>query len=144
MKIKLHLQKIYQDDYVRVELDETFRFIYVEWFQHPDSDTFRHIFQKLADLTIENKCQFWLSDARAIHYIEFADQNWLLQQMAPLLKTSNLKKFARLTTEESLALLDVVRVYNMVEQLTELGITTKLELFTTKEAALNWLMKDVE
>ena len=56
-----------------------------------------------------------------------------------MLKESNLVKFARLTTKENLVQLDVVRVMNQVEQLTELGINTKLELFTNKEAALDWL-----
>jgi hypothetical protein len=144
MKININLQAVYQDDYLKVGIDQTVKFIFVEWFRHPSSQDFRSIFQKLADITIETRSEYWLSDARAIHYLEFADQNWLLREMAPLLKKSYLKKFARLTTKESLLLLDVIRVYDMVNQWTELGIETKLEMFTNKEDAINWLFSDFE
>ena len=143
MNIKLQLQPIYLDDYLQVALDKNLTFIFIKWTQHPGSSDFRRLFQKLAELTIQNKCKYWLSDARAIHFIEFADQNWLLREMAPMLKKSNLVKFARLTTAENLAQLDVVRVMNQVEQLTGLGIGTKLDLFTNMEAALDWLFEDV-
>lgn len=143
MNIKLNLRQIHLDEFLKVAVDDTVKFIYVEWLQHPVSPDFRRQFKMLADLTLANKSKFWLSDARAIHYIEFADQNWLLREMAPMLKKSDLVKFARLTTEENLAQLDVIRVYNLVEKLTELGINTKLELFTNKEAALEWLFEEV-
>ncbi len=143
MHIQLQLKQIYQNDYLKVEVDEKIKFIYVEWFKHPDSPDFRRLFQQLAEMTLAAKSKFWLSDARAIHYLEFADQNWLLREMLPMLLKSDLLKFARLTTEVSLLQLDVVRVYTMVEQLTQLGIKTKLELFIDKVVALNWLFDDI-
>ncbi|MGV3586985.1 MAG: hypothetical protein ACO1OF_08300 [Adhaeribacter sp.] len=142
MPNRLKLEQIYLDEFLQVTVDNTANFIYVEWFRHPNSQDFRRLFKMLGDLTLANKSKFWLSDARAIHYIEFADQNWVIREMVPLLQQSNLAKFARLTTEESLAQLDIIRVYNMVEQLTELGINTKLELFTSKEAAMEWLFEE--
>ena len=142
MNININLRPVYQDDYLKAEIDPRVKFIFVDWFRHPGSQDFRNIFQKLADITIETRSEYWLSDARAIHYLEFADQNWLLREMAPLLKKSSLKKFARLTTKESLLLLDVVRVYDMLNQLKDLEIETKLEMFTNKEDAMNWLFTD--
>lgn len=144
MSIQLQLEQIYHDDYLKVEVDDKVKFIYVEWFKHPDSPDFRRLFYLLADITLATKSKFWLSDAKAIHYIAFADQNWLLREMLPMLQKSDLLKFARLTTEESLLQLDVVRVYSMVEQLTQFGIKTKLELFTNKVTALNWLFDDIQ
>lgn len=142
MSKSLHQLNVYQDEYVKVEVDEAARFIYVEWLLHPDSHNFRRIFQKLADITLQTRSAYWLSDARAIRYIEFADQNWLLSDIAPRLKESQLVKFARLSTPESLALLDVVRIYDMVVKLVGIDLKDKMEVFTDKEAALHWLFAD--
>ena len=144
MNKSLHLLNVYQDDYVKAEVDEAASFIYVEWFRHPDSQNFRRIFQKLTDITLETRSAYWLSDARAIRYIEFADQNWLLSEIVPKLKESQLVKFARLSTPESLALLDVVRIYDMVVKLVDVDLKDKMEVFTDKEAALEWLFADVK
>ncbi|MBC5991998.1 hypothetical protein [Pontibacter cellulosilyticus] len=133
------LQTVYEDEYLKVEIDEKQSFIYVEWYKHPSSDKFRQLFQKLAAITIDNKIEYWLSDARAIHYLEFSDQNWLLQTVAPLLKKSTLKKFARVTTKEGLALMDATRIYSGIEQQRDFEVKTKFELFISKEAALDWL-----
>ena len=138
----LHLLTVYQDDYVKVETDNAARFLYAEWFLHPDSKTLWRNFKMLAELAVETKSLYWLSDARAIQYIEFADQNWLLNEIVPMLKISHLLKFARLTTTESLMLLDVTRVIDLVGKLTDLGVKTKLEQFTSKEAALAWLFAE--
>lgn len=142
MSKSLHQLNVYQDEYVKVEVDEAARFIYVEWLLHPDSHNFRRIFQKLADITLQTRSAYWLSDARAIRYIEFADQNWLLSDIVPRLKESQLVKFARLSTPESLALLDVVRIYDMVVKLVGIDLKDKMEVFTDKEAALHWLFAD--
>ncbi|MHC2990665.1 hypothetical protein OB13_03355 [Pontibacter sp. HJ8] len=140
MEIKLHLQAVFQNDYVKVEIDSAHGLIYVEWLQHPDSQALREGFLKLADIVLASKSKYWLSDAKAIHYLEFADQNWLISEMAPVLKKSQLVKFARLTTQEGMLMMDVARLYEMVGKLTALGITTQLEMFTSKEAALEWLL----
>jgi hypothetical protein len=99
----------------------------------------REGFRRLAGIVLESESRYWLSDARAIHYLEFADQNWLLREMAPVLRKSRLVRFARLTTPEGM-LMDVARLYGMVGELTGPGITPRLEMFTDREAALEWLL----
>lgn len=140
MESKLKLQPVFQNEYIKVSEDRVQRLIYVEWLQHPDSQALRDGFRRLADIVLESKSKYWLSDAKAIHYLEFADQNWLLNEMAPVLKQSQLVKFARLTTQEGMLMMDAARLYEMVGKLTALGITTQLEMFTSKEAALEWLL----
>ena len=142
MELDLHLQTAFQNEYFKAEVDKEHQLIYVEWFRHPDSRALREAFLKIADIVQESKSMYWLSDAQAIHYLEFADQNWMLSNMTPVLKKSQLVKFARLTTPEGMLMMDVARLYNMVEKLTALGITTKLEMFTSREAALEWLFSD--
>lgn len=59
-----------------------------------------------------------------------------------MLRESHLLNIARITTAESLMLLDVAWVIDLVGKLTELKVNTKLEIFTEKEAALEWLFSD--
>lgn len=135
----LQLQTVLDNHYVKASIDEKHKFIFVEWLKHPDTLEFRKLFQKLTDLTIAHKMEYWLSDARAIHYLEFSDQNWLLQHIAPFLKISKLKKFARITTKEGYSLMDVIRIYEGIEQKVDFEVKTEFEMFLTQETALNWL-----
>jgi hypothetical protein len=113
MGINLSLRTVFQNDYFKAEVDEKHELIYVEWFRHPDSQILRQGFLKIAEIVLDNQSKYWLSDARAIHYLELADQNWLLSEMAPVLKKSQLVKFARLTTQEGMLMMDVARLYSI-------------------------------
>lgn len=137
--ISIQLNTLYQDEYIIIQLDEHIKFVYVEWLQHPSSEIFRQNFKIAMEACISNNCQYWLSDARAIHYVEFADQNWMLELIYPLLPKSNLLKFARVNTLESIALMDVARVCTKLEQLPEFKLKTQLEVFNYKATALDWM-----
>ncbi|MEJ8757237.1 hypothetical protein WG947_09540 [Pontibacter sp. H259] len=137
--VTLQPEVVYQDSYVRIEADSKAKYIFVDWLQHPDSASFRHCFSKAVSFTVDMQCEYWLSDARAIHYLEFADQNWLLEEILPILPNSKLKKFARISTVESIALMDVARIYSSMDKLSALTIKTQTEVFINKEDALEWL-----
>jgi hypothetical protein len=137
--ISLQLNTLYQDEYIIIQLDEQLKFVYVEWLKHPSSEIFRQNFKKAIEACIDSNCQYWLSDARALHYVEFADQNWMLELIYPLLPKSNLLKFARVNTLESIALMDVARVCTILEQFPEFKLKTQLEVFNFKAAALDWM-----
>ncbi len=133
------LQIVYQDDNIRVGLDKSLSFIYIEWLKHATSTEFRALFQKVADIAIENKVKFWLSDARLTHYLEFSDQNWLIQQILPLISQSSLEKFARVSTKEGFAMMDISRVYASIEKLYGLNSKPEFDFFFSIDAALAWL-----
>ncbi len=143
MHVNLNLQPVYQNDFVLAQVDSTLKFIFVEWFKHPQSEEFRPIFKKLADLTIKLKITYWLSDAQAIHYLAIGDQNWIVTEIAPLFRNTQLMMFARLTSHTNLELLDAVQIISRVEKLRDLNINTQFELFTGKKEALNWLFSDL-
>jgi len=139
----LRTQEIYRDSKVAIEIDERLRYIYVEWQQHIKGDDFRKLFSDAAAIALDRKCHYWLSDARAIHFVEFADQNWMLREMTPLLLKSELIKFARISNKESMSLLDIQRVYSELNNLGPQRPATELEVFLTKEDALLWLFGDL-
>jgi hypothetical protein len=127
-------EKIYENAFISVEIDNNLDFIQIVWLQHPDSDTFRHCYAQATELALIRNCRFWLSDARAVHYLEFADQNWFLHYMVPLLRGSKLLKYARINSEESLSMLDTDRI------LQQLDLSKgRVGIFLDRAAALDWL-----
>lgn len=137
--LKQQLMPVFQNSYLRIYLNVAMKFIRVLWLRHPSSDEFREGFSKAAELTIAHKCQYWLSDSRAIHYLELADQNWLIRLVTQLLPQSRLYKFARLNTPESLAMMDVPRTFSELEKLPEWQQHITMKVFTEEDDALAWL-----
>jgi hypothetical protein len=137
-------EKVYEDEFISIEVDDNKRFIQVVWLKHPDSDAFRRGFIKGAEITLARNCRFWLSDSRAIHYLEFAEQNWILDFMAPMLGDSCLSKFARVNSQESLALLDIDRILYRLESSPHVRCDLEVAVFMHKQEALNWLFPEAE
>ncbi|KAA3437062.1 hypothetical protein [Rufibacter hautae] len=144
MHIDLQPELVYQDDYLKVEVDERAKYIYVEWLQSPGNEEFRNSFRVAGMISLEKKCEYWLSDARPIPFLDFGDQNWILREMKPLLRTSSLKKYARLSSMESINLLDVDRIYSSLTEDAKGDLKTQFESFTNKQAALSWLFADFD
>jgi hypothetical protein len=132
-------EKMYQDEFVLIEVDDSLKFLQIVWLQHPDSDTYRRAFSFATETFLSRKYRFWLSDSRKVHYLEFADQNWMLRDMVPLLGNSCLSKFARINSEEGLSLLDVDRVLSNLDQSADIKINVQVAVFLDKQQALNWL-----
>lgn len=138
---QLKLQLLHHDETTRLEIDPAAKFIYLQWLKHPDSTAFRDNFLRAIQASIDHDCQFWLSDARAIHYLELADQNWVMREIVPMLPQINLQKFARLSKMESISLMDIPQVFDKLGQLPDFKSKHKLEIFATKEDALHWLFE---
>jgi hypothetical protein len=137
--MEFNFEKVYEDNILTIEIDTGKSFIYLCWLQHPDSENLRQSFALAAEFAIIRNCQYWLSDARAVHYLEFADQNWMLQFMVPLLRTSHLVKYARINSEESLSLLDMDRIVENIESSASKDNKGKVAVFVDRQSALDWL-----
>lgn len=138
------LEKVFGDEFLSIEIDDKLNFIQVVWHQHPDSETFRRGFALAADIVLARGCRFWLSDSRAVHYLEFAEQNWILDRMVPLLGNSRLIKFARINSQESLTLLDIDRILAALELSPHIRYGQQIAIFMDKQEALSWLFPKTE
>lgn len=137
--LKLDPKTIYQDQNLIVKIDEEHKFMYAEWLQHISGQDYRAQFEKLKELSEVYKIEYWLNNARMVHYVNFSDQNWLLQIMVPFIKTTTVKKYARLTSQEGLAMMDISRVIDVIDQIPDFKSKTQFESFISMDAALNWL-----
>lgn len=137
-------EKVFEDAFISIEVDDQLKFIQIVWLQHPDSVTFRQGFARAAEISLSRNCHFWLSDSRAVHYLEFAEQNWILDRMAPLLGHSCLTKFARVNSPEGLDLLDMDRILYGLELSPHVKSDFEIAVFMDKQQALNWLFPRAE
>ena len=140
----LQTQVIFLDEFLKISWDDTIKLIYLEWLQHPISEAFRPRFTKAVALSIEKKSRYWISDSQSIHFLEFADQNWLANEMGPLCFKTQLKKLARITTIESFSLVDMNRIFAQLKRPGPGKVVTKFEEFLDKQEAFSWILADVE
>ena len=140
----LQTQVIFLDEFLRISWDNTIKLIYLEWLQHPISEAYRPRFAKAVELSKQKKSRYWICDSQAIHYLEFADQNWLANEIGPLCFKTQLKKFARITTIESFSLVDMNRVFAKLQRQGPGKQVTKFEEFLDKQEAFSWILADVE
>jgi len=138
------LEVIIQDEFLKISWDEQIKLIYLEWLQHPISEAFRPRLQKAAELAKEKQCHYWLSDSQAVHYLEFADQNWLAYEIGYMLYNSDMKRLARITTIESFSLVDINRVFNYVRNNCLGSAKVEFDEFLDKQEAFNWILSDVD
>ena len=139
----LQTEVLYLDDFAKIACDTCANYIELEWLQHPTTEAFRKCFYRAVELSIELGTENWLSDARAIHYIDFANQNWIIEHILPMLPKTKVKKFARITSLESIALMDTGRIYCSLEEIAQKTRNLALADFTTREDALDWLLAKV-
>jgi hypothetical protein len=137
----LHPQRIFTNEYIHIELDKNLGYIATEWLQHPSSEEFRRYMMLGATLIKEHRCQYCLSDARKVFYIEAADQSWLVREIIPLV-VSSARKVARIMTKDGLAMMDMQSVLGKVSEEKTLASKIEIEVFLDKESALEWLFKE--
>jgi len=139
----LQTEVLYLDDFAKIACDTDASYIELEWLQHPTTEAFRKCFYRAVELAIEMGAVNWLSDARAIHYIDFANQNWVIEHILPMLPKTKVKKFARITSLESISLMDTGRIYSCLDELSSKTQKLTLADFTTREDAMDWLLAKV-
>lgn len=132
-------ENIFEDEFIRLDLDDSLGLVLLVWLQHPDSETYRRGFSLAGEVVLKHQCRYWLSDSRQIHYLEMADQNWILNHMAPMLGNSSLNKFARINSIEGLYLQDLDRVMQQLESSPHLKTELEIAVFLDMEESIKWL-----
>lgn len=130
---------VFEDEFIRIDHDAHLGLVMAVWLQHPDSETFRRGFSLASEVVLKHQCRYWLSDSRQVHYLEIADQNWILNHMAPILGNSSLNKFARINSIEGLSLQDLDRVMKLLEFSPHLKSELEIAVFLDMEESIEWL-----
>lgn len=111
------------------------------WLRHPSSGEFRANQYMLVDLLLECECRRLLNDARAVLYLELADQHWLMRQLFPLLSATPLELQACIVSQVSLELMDTDRMLqHFASQPDSQGNAINTRLFLEPSLAREWLL----
>ena len=127
-------------DYLSITFQEEERLLQAAWLRSVSSGEYRKGVALLRDMVVEKQAAFLLADSRRLSSVTFADQQWIIRDIAPALVASGLQKFARVLTED---VFNYITFENLLQRITEnhrAGI--EVAQFTSVKAALDWLRMD--
>lgn len=106
------------------------------------STQFRSNLLQLADLMALHSCRRLLIDARAVLYLELADQHWVMRHLVPLLSPTPLELQACVVSQVSLELMDTDRMFaNLSNQANLEGKMIASRFFLDASHAREWLFQ---
>lgn len=135
----MDLETVYQNEFIKVEVNQTCFYIEATWLQQPTSADFRDQLKIVMDYALTHHLNNALFDVRARAYLEMADQNWLLREVVPMFLHSKLK-FAYLVSQTTLAAMDIHRIKAAIEGNPDFKNNIEMNLFLDKEEAKTWLL----
>ena len=127
-------------DYLTITFQEEERLLQAAWLRSVSSGEYRKGVVLLKDMVVEKQAAFLLADSRRLSSVTFADQQWIIRDIAPALVASGLQKFARVLTED---VFNYITFENLLQRITEdhrMGV--EVAQFTSVKAALDWLRMD--
>lgn len=128
---------LYDDDYVRISIDESVPCL--EWTgkSYVPSDKFRLSEEKSLEFFKQYKVKYpklqWFVDARDIGPVSPQDTEWIAKHILPQFAAAGLKKEAFVVPKSALGKM-AVQQYS-----SEAGETIEIQLFDGATAAKNWL-----
>lgn len=141
----ISVSEVIQADVAELQISEQSNLALIKWLRHPSSEEFKHHSLLLVELLLEYECRYLLSNAQAIHYLEFGDQNWIIQKWIPLVHATALERQAIVVSQLSHELMDADRILeeNTRQASTpETTITIQTRLFLDAFFAQAWLLDE--
>ncbi|KAA3437626.1 hypothetical protein [Rufibacter hautae] len=138
----LHLENLYQDDVVQIELDKGNAMLQFTFLQQPTLEQFRNRYQLAFDRAGLKGIKLWLTDAQNIKVMQPENQTWLKQNMATLFDTNQLQKFAIVMAPECFVMTNPNKVYEKPATETNAPVSGKIKVHFAKDAALDWLLNE--
>lgn len=109
------------------------------WLRQPTSPEFRKYITLITEYALAQHITTALFDVRQRAYMEFADQNWSLTEVFPLLEGKP-RKLAYLTKLEGLDLMDTLRLQESLDTAAPRKKGLLIEHFLEQEQAMEWLL----
>jgi hypothetical protein len=139
MMLNKNLTPVYTDEYITIAIDYSTSFLQSSWLVHPDAEQFMIGFQRVADWVKEKSIKYWLSDSRQMLYLDKASQNWMKKVMLPQSLESELVKYARVVSPETLNSFDTEDIFNHMDNHPENFRPIQIGIFTSVYQALSWI-----
>ncbi|PSR53107.1 hypothetical protein AHMF7605_05980 [Adhaeribacter arboris] len=141
--IDFHLETLYENDFTRIEWSKELALIQLTFRQHPEPERFRNSYHLAIDTAQRKEAKYWLTDARQIKTMEPENQSWLVQNMMPLLKSNQIRKFAIVMDPKCFVMTSPTKVYERPSTSTETAPMGTIKVHFDIEAACNWLFGEL-
>ena len=86
---------------IRLWIDLDVKLMYTEWLLRPSAEEYRETVELMIHMVSEYAVACWIAESRMLSGMPIDVQKSILQQLAPLLKNSTLKKLARIIEKDS-------------------------------------------
>ncbi|MDX5421970.1 MAG: hypothetical protein LPK07_00505 [Hymenobacteraceae bacterium] len=126
------------DDFLQIRISDSKGLLHAKWLRSVSSEELRIGLQHIKDVINARGISYWLADARNLQSLPLTDQKWVLQEIAPLLVSSNLQKIARIISNDIFCYISFEEFVKKLKGTLQVAID--LEQFTSEEAAMAWLM----
>jgi len=140
--IDYYLETLYENDFTRIEWSKELAFIQLTFRQHPDLERFQNSYRLAIDTALRKDAHYWLTDAQKIKSMLPENQAWLVQNMMPLLKSNQIRKFAIVMAPECFVMTSPNKVYERSNPNNEATSTGSIKVHFDLEAANNWLWSE--
>lgn len=135
----MQLHPIFADEIARIQVDVARSYIEIEWFGHPDSETFRAIIMRAHVFAQAQQLTKWLCNMQRAEFLELADQHWLVQEIFPAFNPQLQHEYAYFIQPLVLEVLATYHIQDMVEVDERLKEKIKVAVFTDVDQAQQWL-----
>jgi hypothetical protein len=134
------LELAYQNDFIKVEANSEFNYIKITWLQHPNSNIFRQETRKYAEFASKNNLSNLLLDVRERIYLAESDQDWLIEEILPIIKNRTVR-FAYLIDVEDFEIMDTYKINDSILTDPKYNKQVNGMIFLNEEEAQNWLLE---
>lgn len=138
------LTLLYEDEVFRIGYNKVFSLLEFSFLTHPDSTRFRNGYSLALDVAFNKDIKYWLTDATQIKAMERENQVWLMEKMAPWLKSCQTCRFAIVMAPECFVMTNPNQVYEKPKAGQENQRPGQIKVHFGKEAAYNWLFSGQE
>lgn len=130
---------IYQDSWIRIQEKPDWQFWQVTWLKHPRSSEFRKQLENQIKILAGKKITKILCDITQIHYLELADQRYLIEEALPQYIMGEKVQIAYLVNEATYELVYMNRIAEKIKNHPQLQEFLQVEFFSYQQEAIAWL-----
>jgi hypothetical protein len=134
------LEVAHQNDFIKIEANSEYNYLKITWLQHPHSENFRQETKRFAEFALQRNLTNVLLDVRERVYLAIKDQNWLIDEILPLIKNRTVR-FAYLINIEDFDIMDTYKVHDLILTNPQYNKQVSGMIFLNEEEAQNWLLE---
>jgi hypothetical protein len=135
------LTTLLENDLVIIEVSRANQYLSLVWLKHPDNSEFKSMVEQLPKLMEDYQVRFLISDSRKILYLDISSQNFLAQQVYPLLARDDKFTIAYVVSPASYDMMDIYRISDLMQKMPELQEKLETHIFLSQEDAQEWIME---